>query len=67
MIKVSNEIKKGFSEIPIVGLSHYPKELQIFLNKETKRNIDFVFHWNGNVGIFLAIIKVTPITDNMLK
>ena len=58
VIKVSNEIKKGFSEIPIVGLSHYPKELQIFLNKETKRNIDFVFHWNGNVNIFIAIIKL---------
>ena len=57
-INVSNDVKNIYSETPIVALSHYPEELQTYLNKEVKRNIDFVFHWNGNVNIFIAIIKL---------
>ncbi|MEN8187167.1 MAG: PEP/pyruvate-binding domain-containing protein [Bacteroidota bacterium] len=57
-VSVSNKISKEFPNIPIVALSHYPNELQILVNKEAQSSIDFVFHWNGNVNIFLAIIKL---------
>ncbi len=57
-IEVSNKTKNNFPKTPIVALSHHPEELQKLLNEEAKRNIDFVFHWNGNVSIFIAIIKV---------
>ncbi len=57
-ISVAKKIKTKFPHIPIVALSHYPEELQKLLNKEGESNIDFVFHWNGNVNIFIAIIKL---------
>ena len=57
-IDVSNKIRNTFPKTPIVALSYYPKELQKLLNKEEKQNIDFVFHWSGNVNLFIAIIKL---------
>lgn len=57
-IEVSNKVKANFPDIPLVALSHHPEELQNFLNAEIKKSIDFVFHWNGNVNIFIAIIKL---------
>jgi len=57
-IDVSNKIKANFPDIPIVALSHHPEELQKFLNESVEKSIDFVFHWNGNVNIFIAIIKL---------
>jgi len=57
-IEVSNKVKANFPDIPLVALSHHPEELQKFLNAEIEKSIDFVFHWNGNVNIFIAIIKL---------
>ncbi|NCO62780.1 MAG: phosphoenolpyruvate synthase [Flavobacteriales bacterium] len=57
--ETSKEIKKAFPEIPIAALSFYSSELRSKLQKGNKGIIDFVFHWNGNVDIFLAIIKLT--------
>ena len=57
-IEISDEIKKSFPLIPIVALSHYPEDLQKLLKKNVSNNIDFVFHWNGNVSIFIAVIKL---------
>ena len=55
---ISNSIKDKHNDIPIVALSHHPEELRKLLYKKPTSNIDFVFHWNGNVDIFLAIIKL---------
>lgn len=57
-IEISNRIKDIFPDMPIVALSHHPEELKKLLNEQVKGNIDFAFHWNGNVNIFLAIIKL---------
>lgn len=57
-IEISKKIKNAFPDMPVVALSHHPEELQKFLLEEVKMNIDFVFHWNGNVNIFIAIIKL---------
>lgn len=62
--EMSNTIKKKFPDIPIVALSHYPDELQKLLDKKQTTNIDYVFHWNGNTNIFLAIIKVVEDSIN---
>lgn len=61
--ETSKQIKEAFPEVPIVALSHYSSELRKKLKSEKARVIDYVFHWNGNVGIFLAIIKL--IEDSM--
>jgi hypothetical protein len=57
--ETSKEIKEAFPEVPIAALSFYSSELRNKLEKSNKGIIDFVFHWNGNVDIFLAIIKLT--------
>jgi len=65
--EMSNNIKKRFPEVPVVALSHYPDELQKLLNKKDTHNIDYVFHWNGNTNIFLAIIKLVEDSMNAEK
>jgi len=60
---MSNTIKEKFPDIPIVALSHYPDELQKLLDKKKTPNIHYVFHWNGNTNILLAIIKL--VEDSM--
>jgi DNA-binding NarL/FixJ family response regulator len=55
---ISNRIKEKHRDIPIVALSHHSEELRKLLYKKHASNIDFVFHWNGNVDIFLAILKL---------
>jgi hypothetical protein len=55
----SKLIKEAFPKVPIAALSHYSSELRSKLEQGNKGIIDFVFHWNGNVDIFLAIIKLT--------
>ncbi len=57
--ETSKEIKGAFPVVPIAALSFYSSELRSKLQKGNKGIIDFVFHWNGNVDIFLAIIKLT--------
>jgi hypothetical protein len=57
--ETSKDIKEAFPDVPIAALSLYSSELRSKLEKGNKGIIDFVFHWNGNVDIFLAIIKLT--------
>lgn len=57
--EASKKIKEAFPDVPIAALSLYSAELRSKLQKDNKGVIDFVFHWNGNVEIFLAIIKLT--------
>ncbi|MGV6846380.1 MAG: PEP/pyruvate-binding domain-containing protein [Lutibacter sp.] len=57
--ETSKQIKTAFPKVPIAALSLYSSELRKKLKKGNKGIIDYVFHWNGNVDIFLAIIKLT--------
>jgi len=56
--EVSKQIKERFPKVPLAALSHYSNELRSRLDREDTSAIDFVFHWSGNVDIFLAIIKL---------
>ncbi|MCD6544870.1 MAG: phosphoenolpyruvate synthase [Flavobacteriaceae bacterium] len=56
--RTSKKIKENFPDVPIVAISHYSSELRKKLESEKVTAIDFVFHWNGNLDIFLAIIKL---------
>lgn len=51
-------LKESFPNVPIAALSHYSSELRKKILSENVGIIDYVFHWNGNVDIFLAIIKL---------
>ncbi len=56
--ETSKRIKESFPHVPIVALSHYSSELRKKLENEEASSIDFVFHWNGNIDIFFAIVKL---------
>ncbi|WP_218597861.1 PEP/pyruvate-binding domain-containing protein [Polaribacter sp. NJDZ03] len=57
--ETSKKIKEAYPNVPIAALSHHSSQLRSKLQKENTDSIDFVFHWNGNADIFLAIIKLT--------
>ena len=65
--ETSQQIKEAFPSVPIAALSHYSSELRKKLQSSNSGIIDFVFHWNGNVDIFLAIIKLTEDRMNAEK
>lgn len=65
--EVSKEIKNAFPQVPIVALSLYSSEVRKKIKSENAGVIDYVFHWNGNVDIFLAIIKLTEDRMNAEK
>lgn len=65
--ETSKLIKESFPDVTIAALSHYSSELRNNLEKENTGIIDFVFHWSGNVDIFLAIIKLTEDRMNAEK
>lgn len=55
----SKQIKEAFPHVHIAAISHYSSELRKKVLSTNTGIIDLVFHWNGNVDIFLAIIKLT--------
>jgi len=65
--ETSKIIKEAFPTIPIAALSLYSSELRKKVLSENTGIIDLVFHWNGNVDIFLAIIKLTEDRMNAEK
>ncbi|MBT8384785.1 MAG: phosphoenolpyruvate synthase, partial [Bacteroidia bacterium] len=67
VFETSKLIKESFPNIPIAALSHYSSELRKKILRANVGIIDFVFHWNGNVDIFLAIIKLTDERMNAVK
>ncbi len=66
-LSMSDRIKQEFPKIPIVALSNYPGELQKLINKNQSKSIDYVFKWNGNINIFIAIIKLVEDSMNAAK
>jgi len=57
-IETSKKIKTVFPKVPIAAISHYSTQLREKLSKESIGVIDYVFHWNGNADIILAMIKL---------
>ena len=62
--EISDKIKEFNPDIPIAALSHYSNELRERLDREDISSIDYVFHWGGNIDIFLAIIKLAEDSMN---
>jgi hypothetical protein len=65
--EIAKEIKGDYPNLPIAALSHYSEELRKMLNDDQTVAIDFVFHWSGNINIFLAIIKLVEDRMNAEK
>lgn len=61
--ELSREVKNDFPEIPFVLLTSFSHEVSRRLESEDTSHIDYVFAWQGNAELLLAIIKM--LEDNM--
>ena len=66
-VETSKKIKAAFPNVPIAAISHYSTQLREKISSESSGDIDYVFHWNGNADIILAIIKLTEDRMNAEK
>ncbi len=61
--ELAKRVKKNHTDIPIVVLTHFNREVSLKLQNEDLSAIDYVFCWLGNADLLLAIIKL--IEDKM--
>jgi len=61
--ELAKQLKAKYSNIPIVVLTHFSREVSMKLENEDLTAIDHVFCWLGNADLLLAIIKL--IEDKM--
>ncbi len=61
--ELAKNIKARHSDVPIVVLTPFSREVSVKLNQEDFSAIDYIFSWLGNADILLAIIKL--IEDKM--
>jgi len=61
--EIAKTIKAIYSEIPIVVLTPFSREVSKYMAKADLSAIDYVFSWLGNADLLLAIIKL--IEDKM--
>jgi len=60
---LAEKIKKKHTDIPIVVLTPFSREVSIKVNQEELSTIDYIFSWLGDAELLLAVIKL--IEDKM--
>src|SRR5512145_1602397 len=55
---LAHQIKAKYSQIPIVVLTHFSREVSLKLKNEDLTAVDYVFCWLGNADLLLTIIKL---------
>ena len=63
IFKLSGSLKEREIDTPVVLLTHFSKEAFKRLEQYDRSSVDYVFSWNGNADLILAIIKL--IEDKM--
>ncbi len=63
VFKLSAHLKEKGLHTPVVLLTNFSKEVFRRLEKEDRSAVDYIFSWNGNADLILAIIKL--IEDKM--
>lgn len=61
--KLATEIKENHPKLPIVVLTPFSREVNLFIHESHKTIVDYIFSWLGNADLLLAIIKL--IEDKM--
>lgn len=61
--ELATTIKNENPELPIVVLTPFSREVNLFIHQTHKTVIDYIFSWLGNADLLLAIIKL--IEDKM--
>lgn len=62
----AQKIKESYPEKPIVVLTPFSREVSLWVEREEKNSIDYIFCWLGNTDILLAIIKLIEDRMNLL-
>lgn len=60
---LAEKINENHPDIPIVVLSPFSRELNLKIDRNELKGVDYVFNWLGNADLLLAIIKL--IEDGM--
>ncbi|MBT4526926.1 MAG: phosphoenolpyruvate synthase [Deltaproteobacteria bacterium] len=63
--QLAQKIKEKYPNKPIVVLTHFSREVELKLQSENLKSIDYVFSWLGNANILLAIIKLIEDKQNI--
>lgn len=58
VFQFSRQLKSEGGEIPFVLLTHFSKELHRIIESQDRSGIDYIFSWQGNADLILAIIKL---------
>ena len=58
VFRFSRQLKERGTNIPFVLLTHFSKELYRIIDSQDKSGIDYIFSWQGNADLILAIIKL---------
>ncbi|MDL2214672.1 phosphoenolpyruvate synthase [Dysgonomonas sp. OttesenSCG-928-M03] len=58
MFAIARNIKQKYSDIPLVVLTPFSKEVSKRLSTENLTFADYIFSWLGNSNLLLAIIKL---------
>ncbi len=61
--KLATFIKENHPKLPIVVLTPFSREVNLFIHESHKTIVDYIFSWLGNADLLLAIIKL--IEDKM--
>jgi CheY-like chemotaxis protein len=62
--RLAHEIKAAGLDIPVVVLAYDYRELKNFVARNTHRDVERVFLWQGNVRMLIAIVKLVEDTRN---
>lgn len=60
---LAQRIKKIQSDIPVVLLTNFSRDIGLKIEREDTSAIDYIFYWHGNPDLILTIIKL--IEDRM--
>ena len=58
VFKFSKQLSEEGLHIPFVLLTHFSKELHRLIENQDRSGIDYIFSWQGNADLILAIIKL---------
>ncbi|MCE5320120.1 MAG: phosphoenolpyruvate synthase [Bacteroidales bacterium] len=58
VFKFSRQLREEGLHIPFVLLTHFSKELHRLIENQDCSGIDYIFSWQGNADLILAIIKL---------
>ena len=58
VFRFTKALKENGRDIPFILLTHFSREIYKRLEKQDTSSVDYIFSWNGNADLIVAIIKL---------